>query len=145
MHVVMGLIINKEGLILVAQRAEHQPQAGTWELPGGKVESGETALAGLQRELTEELGIQVIQATPWIKIPYHYTTHDVLYDVWLIEQLSGKIRGLEGQGLKWVNRNEFLSLLGFPDNEADKVGDMLNGILKNRTLCDDDANFHLND
>ncbi|QRN03317.1 NUDIX domain-containing protein [Legionella sp. MW5194] len=142
-HVVMGLIINKEGLILVAQRGQHQPQAGIWEVPGGKVESGEAALAALQRELKEEIGIEVTQATPWIKIPYHHSNNDMLYDVWLIDQFRGKITGLEGQSLHWVNRNEFISLLGFPDNEADKVGDRLNAILKHRTLCDDDANFHL--
>lgn len=112
-HAVMGLIINKKGLLLIAQRGEHQPQAGTWELPGGKVEPGENALAALQREFKEEIGIEIIQAKPLVKIPYHYADKEMLYDVWLIEQFSGNILGLEGQSLHWVNREQFISFLIF--------------------------------
>ena len=43
---------------LLAQRPAHKHQGGKWEFPGGKVESGETPLQGLSRELHEELGIQ---------------------------------------------------------------------------------------
>lgn len=140
-HAVMGLIINKKGLILIAQRGEHQSQAGTWELPGGKVESGETAWAALMREFKEEIGIEIIQAKPWVKIPYHDVDKEVLFDVWLIEQFSGKILGLEGQSLHWVTRDQLLSVFDLPNNDTDKTDSMLDNILKNRTLCDDDINF----
>lgn len=139
-HAVMGLIINKDGLILIAQRGEHQPQAGTWELPGGKVEPGETAWAALQREFKEEIGIEIIQAKPWVKIPDN-ENKDIFLDIWIIEQFSGDILGLEGQSLYWVNRDQLISFFDFPNNETGRVGDMLDNILKNRTLCDDDMNF----
>ncbi len=56
--VVAGALIF-EGRLLVAQRARPPELAGLWELPGGKVAPGETDAAALERELEEELGIEV--------------------------------------------------------------------------------------
>ena len=42
--------------VLIAQRPAGKWQAGRWEFPGGKVESGESPRDALVRELREELG-----------------------------------------------------------------------------------------
>ncbi len=54
-HVAVGIILNAEGHILVAERAQHKHQGGMWEFPGGKVETGESVFEALRRELLERL------------------------------------------------------------------------------------------
>jgi 8-oxo-dGTP diphosphatase len=45
------------GVVLIRRRLE--PQAGHWSLPGGVLEVGETLVAGVAREVTEETGLAV--------------------------------------------------------------------------------------
>jgi len=56
---VVGAVIVRDGLILCAQRGDGSSLAGMWEFPGGKVEPGETARDALEREIREELMIDV--------------------------------------------------------------------------------------
>lgn len=62
------MIVNELGQILLVQRA-HDPQAGSWCMPGGFIDDGEGALEAAKRELMEEAGItasgwQCINALP---------------------------------------------------------------------------------
>ena len=113
LHVVAAVIRGNDGRILLAQRPAHQHQGGKWEFPGGKVESGETALQGLSRELHEELGINVQQAQPLIKVRYVYPERAVLLDVWEVTAFSGVAHGREGQPVAWYTAEQ-LSALEFP-------------------------------
>ncbi|AWW37777.1 MULTISPECIES: (deoxy)nucleoside triphosphate pyrophosphohydrolase [Streptomyces] len=56
--VVVGAALLDEGRLLAARRSAPPELAGRWELPGGKVEPGETPEAALERELREELGVE---------------------------------------------------------------------------------------
>lgn len=55
--VVVGAALIEDGQLLAARRSAPVELAGRWELPGGKVEPGETPEAALERELREELGV----------------------------------------------------------------------------------------
>lgn len=51
--------------LLVLRRNE--PQAGTWTIPGGKVEPGESLSAAVEREVLEENGLRVTCGTElWV-------------------------------------------------------------------------------
>jgi ADP-ribose pyrophosphatase YjhB (NUDIX family)/mannose-6-phosphate isomerase-like protein (cupin superfamily) len=52
---VYGIALNESKVLLVKQ--EKGPHAGKWELPGGKIEEGETLEEALRREFCEEVGL----------------------------------------------------------------------------------------
>lgn len=56
---VVAAAILDGGLILACRRAPEKSAAGRWEFPGGKVEANEDQRAALERELLEELKIEV--------------------------------------------------------------------------------------
>ncbi len=49
-HVVAGVLCNRQGQVLIAQRPPGKHLAGYWEFPGGKVAPGETAPDALARD-----------------------------------------------------------------------------------------------
>jgi 8-oxo-dGTP diphosphatase len=57
--VVAAAIVDDEGRLLAARRSSPPLVAGRWELPGGKVEAGETDVDALIRECREELGVDI--------------------------------------------------------------------------------------
>lgn len=95
--------------MLVAQRPAGTHLAGGWEFPGGKIESGETRLEGLTRELEEEIGIKLLAAHPLIRLRHAYADRDIDLDVWAATAFEGSPTGLEGQELRWCTPEDLTS------------------------------------
>ena len=55
---VGAIVFDRQGRLLVIQRG-HDPGAGLWSIPGGRIEPGETDAQALVRELLEETNMQV--------------------------------------------------------------------------------------
>ena len=101
-HVVAAVVIDDEGRVLIAQRPKKKHLAGGWEFPGGKLEPGEERLAGLSRELREEIGIALAKPPrPLMRVSHAYPTREILLDVWVVRRYTGVPIGLEGQALRW--------------------------------------------
>jgi 8-oxo-dGTP diphosphatase len=105
-HVVAGAIADADGRVLIAQRPRGRHMAGRWEFPGGKLAAGEDPLAGLKRELAEELGIAVRAARPLIRLRHKYPERRVLLDVWQVTDYEGEPQALESQALAWARPDE---------------------------------------
>jgi len=113
-HVAVAVLQNSNGQYLIAKRPQESHQGGLWEFPGGKVENNESVLDALKRELFEETGITIIQATPLIRIYHDYSDKSVLLDVWHINNFSGEAFGKEEQKIRWISTNDF-SFYDFPE------------------------------
>ncbi|AHV94215.1 Nudix family hydrolase [Bordetella holmesii] len=101
--VAAGLILRPDGQLLLGQRPEGKPWAGWWELPGGKLEPGETVLQALARELQEELGITVTDSRRWVCYIHAYPHTTVRLAFCFVTGWTGEPRGLENQRLAWVD------------------------------------------
>ncbi|HEY4375066.1 MAG TPA: Nudix family hydrolase [Burkholderiales bacterium] len=85
------------GDYLLAQRPQGKAYAGYWEFPGGKVEPGETHLQAIKREIREELGIEIVDAVPWIVRRHVYEHASVELHFFRVTNWRGEPQGLENQ------------------------------------------------
>ncbi|MBK8523371.1 MAG: Nudix family hydrolase [Betaproteobacteria bacterium] len=87
---------------LLARRPEGKVYAGWWEFPGGKVESGESFHEALVRELQEELGITITQATPWLTREFTYPHATVRIRFFRVTAWEGEIHPHEHDAIAWL-------------------------------------------
>jgi 8-oxo-dGTP diphosphatase len=110
--VVVGAAIVEGGRLLAAQRAEPPSMAGRWELPGGKVDPGETDEEALVREIREELAVTVRLLDrlggDW---PLGETA---VMRTWTAEVIDGRPTALEHLALRWLHPNELYDVDWLP-------------------------------
>jgi len=110
--VAAGMILRADGWLLLGQRPQGKSWAGWWELPGGKIEPGETVRQALVRELQEELGITVTRATPWVRTVYEYEKTVAHLHLWRVTGWEGEPTGRENQALTWVDPRAYAAACG---------------------------------
>lgn len=116
--VVAVVLIDRDGRVLLSQRPSSKSMAGLWEFPGGKVENGEVPEEALIRELKEELGIDTWCSclAPLSFASHSYEDFHLLMPVFVCRKWVGSPTPMEGQALKWVNRDK---LKDYPMPPAD--------------------------
>ena len=108
--VVAALMRDDAGRVLLSRRPPGKHLAGTWEFPGGKLEPGESAAAGLARELAEELGIGVIACSPLLSLTHAYPEKTVRLLLRQVDAWEGEPCGREGQAMAWFEESALAEL-----------------------------------
>ena len=74
----VAFILNNRGELLVELR-KHEPAKGTYDLPGGFADVGETSEESMRREVREETGLEVTSAKYLFSLPnkYRYSDMDI--------------------------------------------------------------------
>ena len=96
----------KTGEYLLAQRPPDKVYAGYWKFPGGKVEAGETRHDALLREIREELGVEIENASLWRTCEASYPHADVHLSFFRVRSWRGEIARLEHSDFAWVKIGE---------------------------------------
>lgn len=77
---VGGLVINTNRQLLLVRRAKN-PGKGKWGLPGGFIDSGETAEVAVAREIAEETSLKVTRTEYLFSAPNHYDYKQIIAPV----------------------------------------------------------------
>lgn len=99
---VTAAIVQQEDRILLTRRLDGTRHAGLWEFPGGKLDPGESPQEGLQRELREELGLDIRVGEIFDVVYHRYDWGAVLLLAYRCEALGGEIRNLQVAEHRWV-------------------------------------------
>jgi 8-oxo-dGTP diphosphatase len=113
-QVVCAVILNPEQSLLLARRAPGQHLEGYWELPGGKVEAGESLASALERELEEELGFKAAVGEEMARTIYHYDSGSIEL-IALSTTITNEIsRMMVHDSVAWFNQSETVLLTVAP-------------------------------
>jgi A/G-specific adenine glycosylase len=110
---VTAAVIHHNGKILIAQRPLEGMLGGLWEFPGGKQKPGETLVECLQREILEELGLQIEVGQPIISVKHSYTHFKITLHAFSCHLLQGRPQTLGVAAWRWVTLAE-LDVFPFP-------------------------------
>ncbi|MCH2021555.1 MAG: (deoxy)nucleoside triphosphate pyrophosphohydrolase [Saprospiraceae bacterium] len=96
-------VISQDGKFLIVQHGHASKNALKWEFPGGKIEYGETEEQCIERELKEELNIQIKvlkRMNPVVCEEAEYIIELIPFHCCII---SGKITLLEHIKMAWID------------------------------------------
>ena len=143
-HVACALI-ERDGLVLAAQRSSTMSLPLKWEFPGGKLEVGESAQVCLQRELLEELGITIVVGRPLPHYTHGYDSFTVTLYPFVCTIAADTITLHEHAAIAWLPPWE-LHTLDWAEADWPVIGEYQrnhSSLLKHFPLFD--SHFHIID
>ena len=125
-YTVTAAVIRKDGFVLIAQRPLGGLLGGLWEFPGGKLFPGEQLTTCLQREICEELGVEIVVGRPMGVYHHAYTHFRITLHAFACELHNrAEPKPLQANDLRWVEPSR---LVEYPMGKIDRriATDILN-------------------
>ena len=116
--VVVGVVLRRDGHVLICQRKPEGHLGGYWEFPGGKREPNESLEQCLARELDEELAIRVRPVCALDVIEHDYPAVRVRLHPYLCAHTDGVPQPIGCQRLEWIAPPRLLEYRFPPANDA---------------------------
>ncbi|NVO00979.1 MAG: (deoxy)nucleoside triphosphate pyrophosphohydrolase [Geobacteraceae bacterium] len=116
-------IIERDGLVLAAQRSAMMSLPLKWEFPGGKIDPGESVEECLKRELMEEMGVEIAIKSRLPEHTHHYETFSVTLHPF-ISTYSGEITLHEHAAICWL-KPELLQTLDWAEADLPVIANYL--------------------
>lgn len=110
-QVAIGLIFN-QSQVLVGWRNQAQHQGNKYEFPGGKVETGESAVDACRREIMEEVGVDIAQWHVFTVIEHQYDDLTVQLHIFHAQLENSQLGHIQSPW-SWYSRAA-LAELNFP-------------------------------
>ena len=98
----------KDNKIVVTKYKEGNKKAGYYEIPGGKIEEGETPEQTAIREMKEETGIKIRNLKYKGNMIIEYPNRIFDFDVFLCNECEGEPQDFEENTSEWIEINELL-------------------------------------
>jgi len=119
--VAIGVLVEKHPelgwRLLITRRPDQVVLGGFWELPGGKLEKGESTRDCLRREFAEEVGLEVEVGRMLPVIEHTYAHGHVRLHPFFCRRVSGEPRNLHVADHRWVRPGELTNFHFPPANE----------------------------
>jgi A/G-specific adenine glycosylase len=103
-------ILEEDGRIFVQRRPDRGLLGGMWELPGGKREEGEAPDVTVQREMREELGLDVEVGRQLVRVEHAYTHFTVTLHAFQCRRLAGEPVARVATDWKWATPDDLAGL-----------------------------------
>lgn len=132
-NAVVAIIRNGDRFLLVKRSNYKEVAAGYWCPVSGSVEQNETQIEALQREVKEEIGLDIKAIRKICSIP----SHDQLYNLhfWTTQLIAGEvsITSDEATDFKWLTVAEMKKLELVFNEDISIFEKLMNGEFKNDT------------
>lgn len=112
---VVGAIFVQNNTVFAALRgsSKYAYIANRYEFPGGKIEKGELPHEALERELREEMQLDVVVGSHYMTVRYAYPDFDITLQVYLCE-MKTDFHLCEHIGFRWFPAEELQSEMWAP-------------------------------
>lgn len=105
--VAAGVIWREDGDFLIARRPLDGLLGGLWEFPGGKREPGDESLAHtLEREIREELALEIAVGPPLTQIKHAYTHFRITLHALHARYVAGQVQHIGVDDHAWVTLDD---------------------------------------